>query len=176
MKYLKKIKENPSLMLSISNKKFFCEIVADLVVQTHLTCRKKQERNRWVKAIAKAAAVILEGDTTFLHWDPNRKILFFWSPESNEIYQSGETCQCPAFLQSKPQPCYHRAMSRLVQNYFEFRQKPGESVRQIDFADAIFFDEELSARQKVELLNLSILEGRVELKPRVEALQKYVTA
>jgi hypothetical protein len=64
-------------------------------------------------------------------------------------------------------------MSRLVKNYFEFRRRPGE-IGKVDFADAVFFDPELSARQKVELLNLSILEGRTELKPRVAALQKYV--
>lgn len=40
-------------------------------------------------------------------------------------------------------------------------------------ADAVFFDTELSARQKAELLNSAILEGRAELIPRVEALQKH---
>ena len=64
-------------------------------------------------------------------------------------------------------------MSRLVKNYFEFQCKPGE-ISKIDFVDAVFFDPELSAPEKVELLNLSILEGRTELKPRVAALQKYV--
>ena len=64
-------------------------------------------------------------------------------------------------------------MSRLVKNYFEFQHKPGE-IPKVDFADAVFFDPELTAREKVELLNFSILEGRTELKPRVAALQKYV--
>lgn len=64
-------------------------------------------------------------------------------------------------------------MSRLVENYFEFQRKPGE-ISKIDFADAVFFDPKLSAREKVELLNLSILEGRVELKPRVQALQQFI--
>ncbi len=91
-------------MLKITDKKFFCEIVADALVQAHLTCRNKRARNRWIKAIAKAAAVILEDDTTFLHWDTNKEILFFWSPDSNEIYQSGDECQCPAFLQTVPKP------------------------------------------------------------------------
>lgn len=164
-------------MLNIFDKKFFCEIVADSVAQAHLTFRRKKNlRNRWIKAIAKAAAVILEGDTTFLHWDPYSSSLYYWSPESNEIYQStGETCQCPAFLlRPLPQPCYHRAMSRLIKSYFEFQQRCGECVR-IDFADAVFFDPELSARQKVELLNLSIIEGRTEPVPRVEALEKHFT-
>lgn len=169
----KERKKSP-LMLIISDKKFFCEIVADSVAQAHLTFRRRKAmRDRWINAIAKAATRILEGDTTFLHWDPHSNTLYYWSPESNEIYQSsGETCGCPAFLQPDPKPCYHRAMSWLVKNYFEFRQKPGEIAR-IDFADAVFFDPELSAREKVELLNMSILEGRVELVPRARALQKY---
>lgn len=159
-------------MLNITDKKFLIEIAADAVAQAHFTFRRKKTlRNRWIKAIAKACAIILEGDTAFLHWDPLANTLYYWSPESNEIYQSsGEKCQCPAFLQYNP--CYHRAMSRLVKNYFEFQQKPDEIPR-IDFADAVFFDSELSARQKADLLNSAILEGRTELLPRVEALQKH---
>lgn len=160
-------------MLKISDKKFFAKIVADAVLQAHQTCRTKKTRNRWINAVAKAAATILEGDCDFLHWDSEKNSLLFWSADSNEIYDAGEECQCPAFQREVTLPCYHRAMSRLVKNYFEFQCKPGE-ISKIDFADAVFFDPELSARQKVELLNLSILEGRTELSSRVEALQKYV--
>lgn len=159
-------------MLNISDKKFFCEITADAVAQAHLTLRRQKTlRNRWIKAIAKAVAIILEGDTTFLHWDSPANTLYYWSPESNEIYQSSvEKCHCTAFLQSNP--CYHRAMSLLVKSYFELQQKPNE-IAQTDFADAVFFDPELAARAKAELLNAAILEGRAELLPRVEALQKH---
>jgi hypothetical protein len=161
-------------MLKISDKKFFLEIVADAVTQAHQTCRTKKMRNRWINAVAKAAAVILEGDCDFLHWDSEKNSLLFWSADSNEIYDAGEACQCPAFQKAVPPlPCYHRAISRLVKNYFEFQRKPDE-IPKIDFADAVFFDPELSAREKVELLNLSILEGRTELKPKIAALQKYV--
>lgn len=160
-------------MLRISDKKFFARIVADAVIQAHQTCRTKKTRNRWINAIAKAAAVILEGDCDFLHWDSEKNSLLFWSADSNEIYDAGEECQCPAFQRTIPLACYHRAMSRLVKNYFEFQHKPGE-IPKIDFADAVFFDPELTASEKVGLLNLSILEGRTELKPRVAALQKYV--
>ncbi len=66
-------------------------------------------------------------------------------------------------------------MSRLINNYYEFQQKPDE-ITKIDFADAVFFDAELSVRQKVELLNMCIQEGRAELLPRVETLQKSVSA
>ncbi len=160
-------------MLNISDKNFFLQIVADAVIQAHLTCRTENKRDRWINAIAKATAVILEGDTTFLHWNSEKKTLLFWSPDSNEIYDTGRNCQCPAFKRDIPLPCYHRAMSRLVKNYFEFQQKPGE-ITQIDFADAVFFDSELSAAEKVKLLNQSILEGRIELKPQVKALRKYI--
>lgn len=160
-------------MLKITDKKFFLEIVADAVAQAHLTRKSNGARNRWIKAIAKAAVRILEGDSDFLHWDIEKEILYFWSPDSNEIYETGEKCQCPAFLQTVPLPCYHRAMRNLVKNYFEFLQKPGE-ITKIDFADAVFFDPELSAREKVELLNLSISEGRTELEPKVRALQPFI--
>jgi hypothetical protein len=168
--------DNLPLMLKITDKKFFCEILADVIAQAHLTNSDEKLRNRWIKAIAKAAAVILEGDTTFLHFDPQSKILYYWSPESNEIYQTGETCECSAYNQPKPQPCYHRAMSCLIKNYYEFQRKTCGELVQIDFADAVFIDAELSARKKVELLNKCILEGRSELTPRIEALKKFTSA
>jgi hypothetical protein len=161
-------------MLNINDKKFFCELVAAAVAEAHLNCRSKRLRNRWINSIAKAASVILEGDTTFLHWDASKQILYFWSAGSNEIYETGDSsCACPAFLQSLP--CYHRAMSRLVKNYYEFQQKPGE-LPKIDFADAVFFDLELSVPEKVNLLNISILEGRIELKARVAALEQHISS
>lgn len=161
-------------MLNISEKNFFLQIVADAVIQAHITCRTENKRDRWINAIAKATKMILEEDTTFLHWDSEKSSLLFWSPDSNEIYDTGNNCQCPAFKRNIPLPCYHRAMSRLVKNYFEFQQKPGE-ILQIDFADAVFFDSELSASEKVKLLNQCILEGRIELKQQVDALQKHTT-
>ena len=159
-----------STMLNITNQRFFCEIIADAVVQIHLTCSDLGLRDRWINAIAKAAAIILEGDLTFLHWNPVENILYFWSTDSDEIYQTAVECQCPAYLQKNPQPCYHRAMWRLIKNYFDFLQKPNE-ISQIDFADAVFFDFCLPIKEKIRLLNMSIVEGRTELKPRVEVLQ-----
>lgn len=161
-------------MLKISDKKFFLNIVADYLIEVHQTSRTTNQRDRWINAIAKATKTILEGDTTFLHWDFEKSSLLFWSADSNEIYDTGKNCQCPAFKRDIPLPCYHRAMYRLIKNYFEFQLKPGE-IKQIDFADAVFFDSELTASEKVKLLNLSILDGRIELKPRVEALQNHIT-
>lgn len=156
-------------MLKITDKKFFVELVADAIVQVHLTCRTKRTRNRWIKAIAKAAAVILSGDPTFLHWNPVRKILYFWSADSDEIYQIGETCQCPAFLQPKKKPCYHRAMRQLVKTYFDLQKKPGQ-IPEIDFPCSVFFDDRLPVVQKIELLQTCIFEGRDEAKPYLPAL------
>ena len=161
-------------MLNILDKNFFLRIVADSVAEVHQTSQTENLRNRWINAIAKAARTILEGDTTFLHWDFEKSSLLFWSPDSNEIYDIGKKCQCPAFKRDIPLPCYHRAMSRLVKSYFEFQHKPGE-IAKIDFADAVFFDSELSAAEKVKLLNDCILEGRIELKPQVDALRKHIT-
>lgn len=157
-------------MLNLSDQKFLIEIIADAVAQTHLSYNNKETRNRWIKAIAKAASVILEGETTFLHWEPQTQTLFFWSADSNEIYQTGDGCQCPASSLKKPVPCYHRAMRLIIKNYFDFLGRPGE-IMQIDFADAVFFDPALPVKDKIRLLNLSILDGRTELRPRVEVLQ-----
>lgn len=172
MKYCNKLEKYSLYMLEITNQKFLCEIIADAIVQTHLTFSNTDLRDRWITAIAKAASVILEGDATFLHWNPSEDILYFWSCDSNEIYQTAVACQCPAYLQKNPQPCYHRAMWRLIKNYFDFLQKPNE-ISQIDFADAVFFDLTLPVKDKIRLLNMSILDGRIELKPRVEVLQKF---
>ena len=159
-------------MLKISDKNLFLKIVADAVSQTHQTHHHIKQRNRWIKAIAKAVR-ILEGDTDLLHWDAEREILYFWSADSNEIYETGETCACPVFRRKKPQPCYHRAMRLLVKNYFKCLQTKGE-IPKIDFADAVFFDAELSVREKIDLLNISISEGRAELAPRVAALERFI--
>ncbi len=108
-----------------------------------------------------------------MHWDAEREILYFWSADLNEIYETGETCACPAFRRKKPQPCYHRAMRLLVKNYFKRWQTAGE-IPKIDFATAVFFDLVLSVREKKDLLNLSISEGRVELTPHVAALERFI--
>lgn len=157
-------------MLEITDKKFFCEIIADSIAQTHLNFSDPDLRNRWIKSIAKAASVILEGDLTFLHWNPFEEILYFWSADSNEIYQTAAACQCPAFSQKNPQPCYHRAMWQLIKNYFEYLKKPHQ-ISQIDFADEVFFDLTLPVKEKIRLLNMSILDGRTELRPRLQVLQ-----
>lgn len=161
------------LMLEINDKHFFLETVADAVVQAHLQYRSEDTRNRWINAIAKATSIIMEGDLTFIHFNAEKQILYFWSSDSGEIYETTEECQCPTFRQAFPQPCYHRAMRRLVKNYFDYLRKPGE-IPKIDFADAVFFDPDLPVRQKIELLNSSIREGRSDIQPRVRSLERFI--
>ena len=163
-------------MLKISDKRFFCEILADALVQTHLNCADKVLRDLWIKAFAQAAAIILEGDTAFFHWNPFEKILLVWSFETNEIRRySSRDCQLSAFNQSVSEPCHHRAINLLIESYYELQQKPGEIAR-IDFADAVFFDSELTTEQKVDLLSSCVSEGRSEVKPLVDALHKHIAS
>ena len=100
-------------MLKISDKKFFCEILADALVNTYLNCADKDQRDLWIKAFAQAAAMILKGDTAFFHWNPFEKILLVCSFETNEIrrYSSGD-CYLPDSDQNISEPCHHRAMNR----------------------------------------------------------------
>jgi len=49
-------------------------------------------------------------------------------------------------------------------------------ILKIDFAAAVFFDPELTVREKVNILNLSILEGRFELKTHVAALERFISS
>lgn len=159
-------------MLELNDKDLVFQIVAATIAEAHLTCASEDRRNRWVNAIAKATTV-LEGDLTFFHWDPFEASLYFWSADSGEIYRITNDCQCPAFLRPVPLPCYHRAMHRIVSRYF------GDSSggpAQIDFADAVFFDAEMNAGQKIELLRDAILDGRADLKPRVAALEAYIAS
>lgn len=165
----------PSFMLNITDKNFFIEITADAVAQAHLTCPETELRNWWVASIAEAAAIILEaGDAFFFRWDYLEKTLYGWSKDEREIRTASETaCQFRECQTIRPAPCRHRALSRLARNYFELQRKPRESV-QIDFADAVFLDRELTARRKIELLNVGISTGRAELKPLVRALEKSI--
>lgn len=161
-------------MLKISDKKFFCEIVADAVAQIHLICAGKDLRASWINAIAQAAATILEGDTAFFHWNPHDKVLLVWSPETNEIRRySSRDCSYSALDESVSDPCQHRVINLLVGNYYELQRKPGE-IEKIDFADAVFFDSELTTEQKVDLLTSCVAEGREDVKPLVEALRKHI--
>lgn len=161
-------------MLNITDKNFFTQIAADAVAQAHLNCSETERRNQWIAAIAEAAAIVLEGDASFFHWNHFESTLCGWSKDKNEIRTASENaCQFRECEQTQFAPCRHRALSRLARNYFESQRKPTDTV-QIDFADAVFFDCELTARHKIELLSFGISAGRTELKPLVEALEKHL--
>ena len=163
-------------MLKISDKNFFCEILADALVQTYLHCADKNLRESWIKAFAQAAAMTLGGDTAFFHWNPHDKILLAWSPETNEVSRhSNRDCRFPVFDQSVIEPCPYHALSLLVEIYYELQQRP-EEIARIDFAAAVFFDSELTNEQKVDLLSSCVSEGRSDVKPLVDALQKHIAS
>ncbi len=91
-------------MLKITDKKFFGEIIADAIVQAHLTYADEALRNRWINAIAKAAAVILEGDTTFLHFDPQTEILYYWSPNRTKFINRAKLANVPLSINQSRNP------------------------------------------------------------------------
>lgn len=161
-------------MLNITDKNFFIQIAADAVAQAHLNCSETDRQSQWIAAIAEAAAIVLKGDNaSFFHWDHSESTLYSFSKDKNEVRTASENaCQFRECEQTQPAPCRHRALSRLARNYFEFQRKPTDTV-QIDFADAVFFDCELTAQHKIELLSFGISAGRTELKPLVKALEKH---
>lgn len=75
---------------------------------------KVNGNRRWEMAIVKAAQQIELNP--YLHFDGDALLIL--SP-SNEIYRANGVCQCAAFNQPKPQPCWHRAAARLVKRYHE---------------------------------------------------------
>jgi hypothetical protein len=98
------------------------EVLGKVIAETLVSIQRQFESNqlteisfkRWINAIGKAA---VEFETNpFLSWDSDSKHLIIWS-KSNEIYEANGTCQCRAFEQGLP--CYHRALARLIQRYFE---------------------------------------------------------
>jgi hypothetical protein len=106
-----------TLQESINN-----EALGKVVAETLVSVQQQFESNqlsegvykRWIKAIGKATVEF--ENNPFLSWNFDSKHLIIWS-KSNEIYEANGTCQCRAYLDG--QPCYHRALARLVQRYFE---------------------------------------------------------
>lgn len=161
-------------MLKISDKKFFCEILADALVQTHLNCASKDLRDSCINAFAQAAVIVLEGDTTFVRWNPHEKVLLVWMHETKEIRcYSNRDWSCTVQNINVSAICKYRAINWLVENYYELQLKPGE-ISQTDFAEDAFFDSQMTTEQKIDLLSSCVSEGRDELKPLVEALNKFI--
>lgn len=100
------------------NSQVFGKVIAEtlVLIQNQYESNQLSESNykRWINAIGKATVEF--ENNPFLTWDADNKHLIIWS-KSNEIYEANGTCQCTAFLGSFP--CYHRALARLVQRYFE---------------------------------------------------------
>ena len=103
-------------MLNIENKIKFGKVSADAIAKVALTVKDANTKQRWIKAISKAAAQI-DAHGEFMNYDTEGNHLVIWSQDSNEIYSANGVCQCKAFAQN--QPCWHRAAARLVRIYLE---------------------------------------------------------
>src|SRR4051812_33873421 len=101
------------------NRCEFAETVADVLAKLQIQKEKGSMSegilDRWIKAIAKATVEF--ENNPFLNWDSDSKHLILWNQASNQIYEANGTCQCKAFLGGNP--CYHRALARLIQRHLE---------------------------------------------------------
>jgi hypothetical protein len=70
---------------------------------------------RWLNCIAKAVAEV--ETNPYLTFEPNNKSLLMLSESSGQIYSANGTCQCKAFEFGNP--CFHRALARLIVRYLE---------------------------------------------------------
>ncbi len=100
------------------NNEIFGKVIAETLVSIHGQFENNRlsegDYKRWIKAIGKATVEF--ENNPFLSWDSDSKHLIIWS-KSNEIYEANGTCQCKAYIGGFP--CYHRALARMIQRYFE---------------------------------------------------------
>jgi hypothetical protein len=94
--------------------KVIAETLASIHIQYESNRLSEGNYKRWINAIGKAT-VEFESNP-FIAWDAENRHLTIWA-NSNEIYEANGTCQCRAYLEGFP--CYHRALARLIQRYFE---------------------------------------------------------
>lgn len=97
-----------ALNQEITNQELFNTIVKESLA-------KASNYPRWQNAINKGVTQM--SLNPFISWDDDAKGLIILSMESNNIYASNGVCQCKAF--ERNQPCWHRALARLVRLYFE---------------------------------------------------------
>lgn len=98
------------------------EIFGKVIAETLVSIQKQFETNqlsessykRWINAIGKGVVELEQNP--FLSWNADSRHLVIWS-SSNTVYEANGTCQRSAF--AKGNPCYHRALARLIQRYME---------------------------------------------------------
>lgn len=95
---------------SIDREKL-AEIAADAIAKLN---PNDATDKRWVKAITKALCEIERNP--YLTWQADSRSLLILS-DSGRIYTANGTCECKAF--EAGQPCYHRALARLMLRYIE---------------------------------------------------------
>ena len=112
-------------MLKIENPTLLHQVIADAISNVHFCAQSRERRNRWINALARATYE-LQNRPQFLKWEEVEKSLQIWS-ESNEFYfVSSGKCQCDAF--ATKQPCWHRAVYKIVSLYFEKMTEANRSV------------------------------------------------
>lgn len=72
---------------------------------------------RWVNCIARAVAEV--ETNPYLTFQAETNSLLILSETSGQIYSANGTCQCKAFEFGNP--CFHRALCRLVVRYLEVK-------------------------------------------------------
>ena len=102
-------------MLQITNQNLFNQIVTEALA-------KVQNNSRWTRAINKAVEMLDSDQANWMEYDADTNQLVIWSQGSNNIYSSNGVCQCKAF--ELGQPCYHRALARLIRLYTEALNLP----------------------------------------------------
>lgn len=155
-------------MLKINENQAFGLTIAFCLKQAHLNCKSEAERDRWIRAIGKAAFTINE-TPDFIEWMPEENHLLYWSGDSNEIYTANGVCQCKAFNENKP--CYHRAMYRIVRLYFSLvGELKSDKKGQFKFSDAVYFDREMTITDKISHLRDCLEMGEKEAELRINFL------
>lgn len=99
------------------------ELFARIVTEAKLAAFKNDS---WMRAIDKA--VLMLERNPLATWDGHTLLLM--SPNSSNIYQVNGACimhgfgrlavPCPAYRHKNP--CWHRSLARLIQNYFQAAQ------------------------------------------------------
>ncbi|HEY8560204.1 MAG TPA: hypothetical protein VIL74_07495 [Pyrinomonadaceae bacterium] len=117
-------------MLAINDKQKFNAIVSDSIEKVALTVDNERLARRWVSAIEKAADLV-ETQSEFITWQEEEMAVLVWSLESNRIYEANGVCQCEAYKSGVP--CKHRALARLLKNYFGVKEKKSPKMEDMPY-------------------------------------------
>lgn len=102
-------------MIEITDTNKFGKVISDAIVAIDTNnSLASWEKLRWTNAVANAVALI-EDRGEFIEYFAETGEAVIWS-DSNEVYTANGTCQCEAY--KRGYPCKHRAIAKLLKNYF----------------------------------------------------------